>query len=50
MCSIRIVPHYTIMGHTAGVAAWLAVRDQVQVQKVNIQEIQYTIIMARQII
>jgi hypothetical protein len=38
--SLRMEPQYMINGHAAGVAAWLAVRDDVPVQKIDVGELQ----------
>lgn len=38
--SLRMEPQYMIGGHAAGVAAWLAVRDQRPVQAINVAELQ----------
>ncbi len=38
--SMRMEPQYMIIGHAAGVAAALALRDKVPVQKVNVTELQ----------
>lgn len=38
--SLRMEPQYMILGHAAGVAAWMANRDKIPVQKVNVKELQ----------
>jgi hypothetical protein len=38
--SLRMEPQYMIGGHAAGVAAWLAVRDQRPVQAIDVAELQ----------
>jgi len=41
--SLRMEPQYMIIGHAAGLAAWMAIRDNTSVQKVNVQELQKTL-------
>jgi FAD dependent oxidoreductase len=38
--SLRMEPQYMINGHAAGVAAWLALRDQRPVQAIDVAELQ----------
>jgi hypothetical protein len=38
--SLRMEPQYMILGHAAGVAAWLALRDNKPVQDVSVPELQ----------
>jgi FAD-dependent oxidoreductase family protein len=38
--SLRMEPQYMIMGHAAGQAAFLAIRDNVSVQGIGVQELQ----------
>jgi hypothetical protein len=38
--SLRMEPQYMIIGHAAGVAAHLALRDKIPVQKVSVPELQ----------
>jgi hypothetical protein len=48
--SIRMEPQYMILGHAAGVAAGLAVKTNVPVQRVNIVELQSRLQAQRQVI
>ncbi|HEY3473323.1 MAG TPA: FAD-dependent oxidoreductase [Anaerolineales bacterium] len=48
--SIRMEPQYTILGHAAGVAAALTVKNDVPVQRVNIVELQSKLQAQRQVI
>ncbi len=47
--SIRMEPQYMVLGHAAGVAAALAVTNDVAVQRVNIVELQAKLIAQRQV-
>jgi hypothetical protein len=38
--SARMEPQYMIIGHAAGVAAWLAIRDRKPVQEISVPELQ----------
>jgi hypothetical protein len=38
--SARMEPQYMIIGHAAGVAAWMAIRDRKPVQEISVPELQ----------
>jgi hypothetical protein len=38
--SLRMEPQYMILGHAAGVAAWMAIRDRKAIQDVAVEELQ----------
>lgn len=42
--SLRMEPQYMILGHAAGVAAWLALKDGKPVQEVSVPELQKTLL------
>lgn len=48
--SVRMEPQYMILGHAAGLAAVLAVRDDVAVQGVSIPRLQHELTAQRQIL
>lgn len=48
--SIRMEPQYMIMGHSAGVASAMAVKDSVRVQEVDIRKLQHRLKEQKQVL
>ncbi len=48
--SVRMEPQYMILGHAAGLAAFLAVRDDVSVQSVSTVQLRHELAVQRQVL